>query len=383
MPMRALLCLMLCGALGSHASGQEKKKAPEAADLLALEVILSDQNNAQRTLGRYDRNGDERLDAAEMRELPWPEPAAQFDVNKDGKLTVLEIAIQFAYRRSEAGINRVDQNAAGRFIQRYDKNDDGEIDTEEMKAGNWPPDPENFDTDKNGRLTPFEIAARFAKNREKRATRGIEPIDHSYAITTVNIYDRNGDRRLDADELKEARLPKDLKFDEDGDGQVTIAEIENILSSDRHRRGVTSLDQTNARKFVARYDKNFDEELDEQEMRDGGWPKDPAEFDADKNGRLTIAEVATQFAKSKAERGITDADQQNAGRLLLRYDRNNNNLIEVDEVIEAQRAAGPQQAADAKNAPLTILSFVHFDEDRDQRLSKSEIATLLAQRRKE
>jgi Ca2+-binding EF-hand superfamily protein len=277
----------------------------------------------------------------------------------------------------------VDQNAAGRFIQRYDKNEDGELDAEEMRAGNWPPDPENFDADKNGRLTPFEIATRFARNREKRATRGIEPIDHSYAITTVNIYDRNGDRRLDADELREARLPKDLAFDEDGDGLVTIAEIENILSSDRHRRGVSSVDQANARRFMSRYDRNGDDELDAKEMREAGWPKDPAEFDIDKNGRLTIAEIATQFARSKAERGITDADQQQAGRILLLYDRNNNNLIEVDEVIQAQRTAPTQQPDDFKNAPLTILSFVHFDEDRDQRLSKGEIATLLAQRRKE
>lgn len=376
------VCLVVSGVLIGRAGGQEKRKPRDAADLLALEVILSDQNNAQRTLGRYDRNGDERLDATEMRELNWPDPPAQFDVNKDGRLTVLEIAIQFAYRRSEAGINRVDQNAAGRFIQRYDKNDDGEIDTEEMNAGSWPPDPENFDTDKNGRLTAFEIAARFAHNRKQRATRGIDPIDHSYAITTINLYDRNGDKRLDAEELQAARLPKDLKFDEDGDGLVTIAEIENILSSDRHRRGVTALDQTNARKFMSRYDKNGDEELDANEMRDGGWPKDVAEFDTDKNSRLTIAEIATQFAKTKAERGITDADQQNAARVLLLYDRNNNNLVEVDEVIEAQRLTRPEQGPD-KNVPLTILSFVHFDEDRDQRLSKAEIATLLAQRRKE
>jgi Ca2+-binding EF-hand superfamily protein len=375
-------CAVLSGAFSSSAYGQTAKP-PEATDLLALEVILSDQNNAQRTLGRHDRNGDERLDAAEMRELGWPEPPAMFDVNKDGRLTVLEIAIQFAYRRKEAGVTRVDQNAAGRFIQRHDKNEDGELDAEEMRSGNWPPDPENFDTDKNGRLTRFEIATRFARNREKRATRGIEPIDHSYAITTMNIYDRSGDRRLDAKELRDARLPKDLTFDEDGDGLVTITEIENILSSDRHRRGVTALDQANARRFMSRCDRNGDDELDANEMREGGWPADPSEFDADKNGRLTVAEIATQFAKSKAERGITDADQQYAGRLLLLYDRNNNNLIEVDEVIQAQRTAAGQQPANTKITPLTILSFVHFDEDRDQRLSKGEVATLLAQQRKE
>src|SRR5687768_6512748 len=138
-------------SVSSTLYAQAARKPPDAAELLGLEVILADQNNAQRTLGRYDRNGDDRLDAAEMRELPWPEPAAQFDVNKDGRLTVLEIAIQFAYRRAEAGVTRVDQNAAGRFIQRYDQNDDKELDAEEMKAGNWQPDPENFDTDKNRR----------------------------------------------------------------------------------------------------------------------------------------------------------------------------------------------------------------------------------------
>jgi Ca2+-binding EF-hand superfamily protein len=384
-------CVVVFGALGRSSYGQEKRKAPAAEDLLALEVIPSDQFNAQRTLGRYDRNGDDRLDAAEMRELGWADAPAQFDVNKDGRLTQLEVAIQFAYRRTEFGVTKVDQSAAGRFIQRHDKNDDRELDEEEMRAGNWPADPENFDTDKNGRLTPFEIAVRFAHNRRERLKKGVEPIDHSYSITTMNIYDRNGDRRLDAEELQAARttalgakLPMGPEeFDENRDGKLTINEIANGLSGDRKKRGVTAVDQKSAQNFVGRYDKNGDGELDAEEMLAGGWPKDPTEFDADKNGRLTIAEIATQFAKSKAQRGITDADLQNAGRLVLLYDRNNNNLIEVSEVIEAQRASAPQQPDDVRNVPLTILAFVHFDEDHDQRLSKAEISTLLAQRRKE
>jgi Ca2+-binding EF-hand superfamily protein len=375
------MCVVLSGSAGSG-YGQAITKPTEATDLLALEVILADQTNAQRTMGRYDRNGDERLDAAEMRELPWPDSPSQFDVDKDGRLTALEIAIQFAYRRSELGITKVDQNAAGRFLRRYDKNSDRELDADEIRAGRL--DAARFDADNNGRLTVVEIATRFARNREERYSRGVQGIDQTYAITALNAYDRNGDRRLDAEEARAAKLPRGLEeFDEDRDGKLALAEIANGFSSDRRQRGVTALDQRNAEQFVSRYDKDFDRELDAQEVRDGGWPKDPAEFDADKNGRLTVAEIATQFAKSKAQRGITDEDQQNAGRLVLLYDRNNNSLIEIDEVIEAQRVGSPQQSDDARNVPLTILAFVHFDEDHDQRLSKSEIATLLAQRRKE
>jgi Ca2+-binding EF-hand superfamily protein len=375
---------VLLFGMAAGVPGQATRKAPDAADLLALEVILADQNNAQRTMGRHDRNGDDRLDAAEMRELSWPEPPAFFDVNKDGRLTVLEIAMRFAHRRSEAGITKIDQNAAGRFLQRYDKNDDRELDAEEMKAGAWPPDPAQFDADKNGRLSGFEIAYRFARNREERQKRGIEGVDHSYAIMAINVYDHNGDKRLDADEQQMARLPKIAdEFDKNGDGLLTIAEIETGLSSDRRQRGVTAVDQKSAQQFVSRYDRNFDGELDAEEMTQGGWPENPGEFDADQDGKLTVQEIATQFAKSKAQRGITDADQQSAERLVLLYDKNNNNLIDIDEVIEAQRPGALAQPRDGQGVSLTILAFVRFDEDHDQRLSKVEMATFLAQRRKE
>jgi Ca2+-binding EF-hand superfamily protein len=120
-----------------------------------------------------------------------------------------------------------------------------------------------------------------------------------------------------------------------------------------------------------------------EEMAQRGWPENPAEFDADKDGKLTVQEIATQFAQSKAQRGVTDADQQTAGRLILLYDKNNNSLIDIDEVIEARRPGALAQPTDNAGVSLTILAFVRFDEDHDQRLSKVEMAKLLAQRRKE
>ena len=85
-----------------------------------------------------------------------------------------EIAIGLAARKQDNEIARSDQMNANRFLSRYDLNRDKHIDLEEIEQTGWPKDPASFDTGQDDKITVFEIALRFAKNRKER---GVEQQD--------------------------------------------------------------------------------------------------------------------------------------------------------------------------------------------------------------
>ena len=59
-----------------------------------------DFREAQERLRRYDRNGDQALDADELKEGRWTNSPMQFDRDRDGRLSLPELALCYAQHRT-------------------------------------------------------------------------------------------------------------------------------------------------------------------------------------------------------------------------------------------------------------------------------------------
>jgi hypothetical protein len=166
----------------------------DLGEKFAVAIDEQDFQEAQRTMGRSDTNQDGVLDAEEIRNGRWGDDPLQTDRNRDGKLTLNELALRYAVRREarEGGSsnsrssnrsgsrdgsggrgNRNTATAAAdgearqgrdRMLQmmfgRYDRNGNGVLEKDEW--GSFPSDPSGQDTNHDGKITREEFAAAMA-----------------------------------------------------------------------------------------------------------------------------------------------------------------------------------------------------------------------------
>ncbi|MEZ6095364.1 MAG: hypothetical protein R3C03_14230 [Pirellulaceae bacterium] len=151
-----------------------------------------------------------------------------------------------------------------RAMRRYDKNGNGLLEPDEIKAGRWgQPSPEQSDTDHDGNLSRVELATRYSQRaraienttseapsrdtgRDSRRTSS-QPIASrtssrsgdfatapnryaKFADGLVEKYDKDGDGKLDKKEFQEIRRPP-ANADRDNDGFVTAGELADAYES--------------------------------------------------------------------------------------------------------------------------------------------------------
>jgi hypothetical protein len=162
----------------------------DLGEKFAVEIDEQDLQEAQRTMGRSDTNQDGVLDAEEIRNGRWGDDPLQTDRNRDGKLTLNELALRYAIRRTgrEGGSTNSrssNRTAAGRggsgrnkasasagdasqsqdrmtqmMFGRYDRNGNGVLEKDEW--GSFRSDPSGYDTNHDGKITREEFTAAMA-----------------------------------------------------------------------------------------------------------------------------------------------------------------------------------------------------------------------------
>jgi Ca2+-binding EF-hand superfamily protein len=158
---------------------------------------------------QIDTNKDGKLSLAELtasREA-W---LTKVDTNKDGVATEAEIAAAFQVGRSE--------HLKKRF-EREDANKDGRLTREETRMPSaWF---ERADTDDDGALTLAELTA--ARGDDAGAHAG-----------KSRRFDRNGDGKVEREELRSAAAEQFARLDKNNDGSLTSEEFQ--MHGHGHRR---------------------------------------------------------------------------------------------------------------------------------------------------
>ena len=334
-------CLIF--ASGS-ARGQILGAQNEMFDLI---LVPTDLKEASRQMTIYDLDDDGSVDREERERLPWKDVWEEFDLSRDGKLTHIEIAVRQAKLRAKDDITEFDINNVKSFLARYDENRNGQLDPDEVSKSGWPSDPDDYDGNGDGTLTLRELATRFAYNRGLRREMGIEAIDNVGASQWIRRFDKNGDKKLDADERTGIALPKPAEqFDDDGDGMLGAMELATMLAKHRRDAGLTKPDTRKIQSLFSRFDHDGDGKIDVSK-ESAGAQENPLgvvfagqnlqailKYDTDGDGTVTIGEVEKQFAEVRKERGYTEREFDMAKKMITRHDVNRSKHIELSELFE-------------------------------------------------
>ncbi|MDV6032753.1 MAG: hypothetical protein F9B45_22235 [Phycisphaera sp. RhM] len=347
--------------------------AADESEVSATSLILipPDLEFATRMMVVFDPDEDGLIDKEEAEKLPWRDEITRYDIDRDGKLTHLEVAIRAAFIRHKDDIIQVDYDLAVKEMRRRDRDRNGQLDPDEIANG-WPADVDEYDRNKNGVISLQEIAAQLAFERGLRVELGVMGVDHGGAIKLVNRFDKNSDQQLDAGELEEAGIAGEASsFDNDRDGEMSRTELGVMLAHRRKSLGLSKSDQLNARKLMLRLDADRDGKILWTDYgADGPQGNLLVEFryfDLNGDRVVTEFEVEKKFGMKRKEKGYDDDAASEARRLLIRHDSNRSNSIELDELSDV-----PALGKLAKN------NLKQIDADRDGKLSFFEIAKHLS-----
>ena len=351
---------------------QAQIEVPE--DPYSLVLVQADLEDANKTLSMRDLDDDGALSKEESEKLAWVSEAKKFDLNRDGKLTQPEIALYFASQRKEFEVEQIDRTVAERAMRKNDANRNGQIDPSEITSA-WPEEPKEIDVDGNGILTLQELTRAFAFRRIVRRETGIIGVDQGWAIKIRNRFDRNRDGGLNSDEWDNTPLPgRPQEFDEDDDGRLALMEIATMLAKHRQELGLTANDQMMARALIQRLDRDFDGTISSEELK--AFPESERlleelkPYDTNKDGNTSLMEIEKVLSKRRDELGYTDADANNARRLIQRHDQNRDSVIRKDELRD-KSAAGY----------LGKEVLPQADRNGDQSIDQDELARYLARQR--
>lgn len=279
--------LLLC--MFAKSPAQSTNQEDEKVDLFSLKLIAGDLSVAVREMTIYDPDEDGFIDAEEQKALKWRDLVKDYDMNKDGKLTHLELAVRQAKLRGDEDITGEDVSGVRRWLGRCDTNRNGQLDPHEIEKG-WPSNPKEYDTNKDGIISALEMSRQFAFMRGLRRELGIEEIDQTGANEALRRFDKDNNKHLDADERADAKLPLPAgQFDPNRDGRLDVIEIATMLAKHRLDLGLTVPDQEKLR-YVMSLDLNHDGVLAGSELNPSGEgiPRQLAVFDTDKNGKITV-----------------------------------------------------------------------------------------------
>ena len=245
-------------------------------------------------------------------------------------------------------------------LKKYDKNNDGKLDANEIKAGRWS-DPSAKDSDKNrdGSLSRTELLARYqdredkkAKAKEKssrrsrfrssgrssdsksktssrkrssdsksskersssdRGKRDVRKGYESYVDGLFKSYDKNKNGQLEKDEIEKMRKKPDMKADINKDKQISKSEL---LDSYLEKAGV----KTSGGKSDSKSDRRSGARKESSSNSNKNSRPQLTSKDTNKNGQIEMSEFASNwtlekveefYAKDKNRDGIITASEWN------------------------------------------------------------------------
>lgn len=221
-----------------------------------FQYTQADLDEADRTMRRCDRNDDGYIDRREAARAPWTHRNPfDDDLNKDDRLTRLELTQRYARRRlldnaadelvrksrrvgngirrsTEEEKERKDQSQWWRrggsdfwltatLMGRFDANRNGRLEKEEAEGLNLPA--VQVDADRDGEISRDELF-NYVKERQTEASGGVEGLPGWFYELDGN---RDGQVAMEefATEWSEAKIREFTSLDVNGDGLLTVSEV--------------------------------------------------------------------------------------------------------------------------------------------------------------
>lgn len=161
-------------------------------------------SQVERTLQLNDKNKDGVIDGNEIRQGRWQRPASESDLNKDGKLTKVELAERYVK----------DANGRGR-IEKGKKSSTSSSSRSSSKKD---------EKKRSSSKSSFGRSSSRSSGSSSRSSSSQDDKITSYAKTMIKKYDKNGDGKLDSSESTGVRsLPRNA--DKDGDKIISLDEM--------------------------------------------------------------------------------------------------------------------------------------------------------------
>lgn len=324
------------------------------AELFTVKLTAADNREAEERFRRYDSNGDGILDKEELGRGRWSEDPLTYDRNHDGKLTLSELAVRYARRRVAEEANRSTQTASRTNDSQTSRGGGGDRGSFGRGGfgGGFPgggEDPRSFFSRRDGG------DGGESPDRRSTASSSSPQVDSrkSYKVKTVTERlpkglpdwfarsDANADGQIAMAEFSTSWSDSVLKdfgqFDMNKDGIITPSEALSAVNNGAVRGSAISPATTSTasttssttaaatgssptasraaatssgggespkldaryvayyEKLIAKYDTNEDGVLVANEWKT--MSKDPAEADADGDGRITVNEYAAWSMK--------------------------------------------------------------------------------------
>jgi Ca2+-binding EF-hand superfamily protein len=202
---------------GETASATTAGTEPSWQDEFEEQIV----QRVNRLLRRYDRNDNGVIDGAEKENVPWDPPNAdEFDADHNGELNPAEIARRYVAMQNGGSGNDNGGDRKSRSRRFAESRRDASRDNNASRQLGNDDNASSAGTERpTASITP--APRRSADDRSRR-----------YADDLLKKYDKDGDWKLDGEELADVKLP--LKSaDHDGDGKVTRDEIVSFISGGR------------------------------------------------------------------------------------------------------------------------------------------------------
>ena len=371
------LCLMMVAMADCVAQEPDVGRTPaenSPRDPVSIALIQMDLTAAQSMLRKHDLDDDGSLNKTEWARLKWEDDEVRrFDVNRDGKLQHVELALKSADARLDDGIVQMDSTLADRYTAQYDSNRDGKLSLDELSQNGFTDAQESFDRNSDGELTQTELIRGLAFERKFRDELGIKGCDQGGAMKLINLGDMNRDKRIDESELEQAGLkPNAMDFDRNDNGKLSVSELAELLANRRHKMGLTPSDQLAARGMMRQMDRDGDGVIAAAEMPVIRGEQSTPKWDLNSDGMITELELETFFGDRRKELGFDDEDSDRATTLIQRNDSDGDRALSKSELV----ASGGD-----RNSPLAPAKLPLIDADRDGVINVQELARYLKKTR--
>mmetsp|Transcript_84084 Transcript_84084/g.132387 ORF Transcript_84084/g.132387 Transcript_84084/m.132387 type:complete len:850 (-) Transcript_84084:52-2601(-) len=408
-----------------HVSREDQEHMVEESELETAAQIMegfdTNKNGKISLKELQDKVGDE--DKLHVAFKGWREGFAEADSDQDGELNVEELATLLQHVSRDEQHQLVDQSEeeiAASIMDGFDtdKNElislqelmDRVGDNKEMHAAfeGWQEGFLQADTDEDGQLNVDELAQLLKHVSREDQHEMVEESGSEISASVMEGFDTNRDGKISLQELLDRVKDQEhveaafegwrdgfKEADVDNDGHLDSKELATLLnhvSRGEQQDLVDESEESIAEQVMKGWDTDKDSRLtlaelqahvgDNEQLHAAfkGW-KDGFEMaDLDKDGHLTISELADLLKKvsTKDQHKIVEDVDATTASLLHGFDTDKDGKVQLEEILKHVGKLAASQTGGVSNMISSVKEgFVQADADNDGGLNAEELAALL------